>query len=193
MKEIKKSLRADIQKKLAELSPEIRNEQSEMIREQLFNTEEWRQASTIGVTVSRGTEINTYPIIEKAWEEGKTVAVPKCDAKDFSMDFRKLESFDQLEVVYFGLKEPIVEKTERIKPNQIDLLIVPGLLFDEEGFRVGFGGGFYDRYLERYDGKTGSLLHPIQLHPDIPKESFDRPVDFLVFPDRVQYTNRDSK
>ncbi|MCF6137912.1 5-formyltetrahydrofolate cyclo-ligase [Pseudalkalibacillus berkeleyi] len=188
MKELKKKMRMDIQKKLSNLSDGTRDQESVQIREQLFQTDDWKKSDTIGVTVSRGNEINTYPIIEKAWEEGKTVVVPKCHAKDFSMDFRKIDSFEQLEVVYFGLKEPVVEKTELITPDEIDLLIVPGLLFDEEGFRIGFGGGFYDRYLERYTGTTVSLLHPVQLNNDIPRESFDKPVDYLILPKKVHAT-----
>ncbi|MGM7701987.1 5-formyltetrahydrofolate cyclo-ligase [Pseudalkalibacillus sp. Hm43] len=188
MKERKKALRKDMQKRLSELTPDVRANETEQIRQQLFATDQWKQAATIGVTVSRGNEIDTYPIIEKAWSEGKTVAVPKCHAKDYSMDFRKLESFDQLEVVYFGLREPIVEKTTQIEPNEMGLLIVPGLLFDKSGYRVGFGGGFYDRYLDRFTGTTVSLLHSVQLHDEIPRESFDQPVDFLIFPDRVHQT-----
>lgn len=188
MKELKKKMRMDIQKKLSDLSDGIRDLESEQMREQLFQTDIWKNATTIGVTVSRGNEINTYPIIERAWGEEKTVVVPKCHAKDFSMDFRKIDSYEQLEVVYFGLKEPIVEKTELITPEEIDLLIVPGLLFDEKGFRIGFGGGFYDRYLERYPGITVSLSHPVQLNNDIPKEPFDKPVDYLILPKKVHAT-----
>ncbi len=115
-------------------------------------------ASTIAVTISRGLEIPTRPVIEQAWEEGKQVCIPKCDPDTKKMQFRTYQTDDQLETVYAGLLEPVIEKTKEVKPSQIDLMIVPGVCFDTDGFRIGFGGGYYDRYLSDYKGKTVSLL-----------------------------------
>ncbi|WP_261129467.1 5-formyltetrahydrofolate cyclo-ligase [Bacillus sp. Marseille-Q3570] len=181
----KKERRKSTQKKLAGLSKSSKHSDEEKLRQQLFELDVWERSKTVGLTVSRGNEIDTYPIIEKAWQQGKTVVVPKCKAADHSMDFRKLTSFDELETVYFGLKEPIVSKTEVVEPSRIDLLVVPGLLYDQEGFRIGFGGGYYDRYLKRYTGVTLSLLHTVQLTDRVPRESFDQPVEILVLPDKL--------
>ncbi|WP_257345863.1 5-formyltetrahydrofolate cyclo-ligase [Pseudalkalibacillus decolorationis] len=186
----KKEIRQNIQKQLVKMPKRDKEKLSEQIRGKLFATKEWEAAHTIGVTVSRGTEIDTYSIIRRAWEDGKVVAVPKCHPSDFSMSFHKLESFDQLETVYYGLKEPIIEKVEPVFPEQIDLLIVPGLAYDQGGYRIGFGGGYYDRYLQRYSNRTVSLLLPIQLVHDLPKESFDLPIDCLILPDKVKYVRK---
>ncbi|MCF6408475.1 5-formyltetrahydrofolate cyclo-ligase [Pseudalkalibacillus salsuginis] len=185
MMEEKSELRKSTQIKLSALSKSVKEINEEKVRERLFQLEIWNMATTIGVTVSRGNEFNTYPIIEKAWEQKKTVAVPKCNSNDHSMDFRKLTSFDHLEIVYFGLKEPIVSKTVRVEPVEIDLLVVPGLLYDLNGYRIGFGGGYFDRYLKRYNGATISLLHPVQMTARVPTEPFDQPVDRLVLPDEI--------
>ncbi|WP_221565575.1 5-formyltetrahydrofolate cyclo-ligase [Alkalihalobacillus sp. TS-13] len=181
----KKELRKSTQKKLAGLSKSSKHRDEEKTRKQLFELDVWERSKTVGLTVSRGNEFDTYPIIEKAWQQGKSVVVPKCNATDHSMDFRKLTSFDELETVYFGLKEPIVSKTEAVEPGGIDLLVVPGLLYDQDGYRIGFGGGYYDRYLKRYTGLTLSLLHTVQFTDKVPKESFDQPVDILVLPDKL--------
>ncbi|WLD92070.1 5-formyltetrahydrofolate cyclo-ligase [Alkalihalobacillus sp. AL-G] len=183
----KQEIRKSIQKQLVKMPKQEREHLSRHIRDNLFATKEWKSAETIGVTVSRGAEIDTYPIIRRGWEDGKSVVVPKCHPGDFSMDFRKLQSFDELETVYFGLKEPIIEETQSVSPDQIDLLIVPGLAYDESGYRVGFGGGYYDRYLQRYSNRTVSLLFPSQLVNELPRESFDFPVDGLILPDLVKY------
>ena len=98
-------------------------------------------------------EVDTYQIIRKAWDEGKRIVTPKCLPKDRQMDFRVLDRFDQLESVYFGLLEPIESKTVRVDPEEIDLLIVPGMAFERRGFRMGVGGGYYDRFLQALSRK----------------------------------------
>ena len=98
-------------------------------------------------------EVNTYPIIEKAWEEGKKVVVPKCNKEARTMSFRKISNFDQLETVYMNLREPIPALTEEVNADEIDLQIVPGVAYTERGERIGYGGGYYDRYLMHYKGK----------------------------------------
>lgn len=81
---------------------------------------------------------------------------------------------------YFGLDEPDVKKTTPVKKDAIDLLIVPGLVFTKKGYRVGFGGGYYDRYLTDFTQPTVSLVHTKQFVEDFPIEPFDIPVQYLV-------------
>ncbi|WP_229683032.1 5-formyltetrahydrofolate cyclo-ligase [Virgibacillus oceani] len=140
----------------------------------------WNNATTIGITVSNGFEWNTRPIIEAAWAQGKTVSVPKCEPKQKQLTFYQFESDDQLEIVYYNLLEPIPEETKKMDKHDIDLLVVPGLLFDKFGFRIGFGGGYYDRYLTDYANQTVSLASSHQLVDSLPFESFDIPVNQLV-------------
>ena len=84
----------------------------------------------MGLRFQAPPEVDTFQIIRKAWDEGKRIVMPKCLPKDRKMDFRILDRFDQLESVYFGLLEPIESKTVRVDPEEIDLLIVPGIAFD---------------------------------------------------------------
>ena len=96
------------------------------------------------------------------------------------MDFRLITSFDDLETVYMDLKEPIVSRTVSIDKGQIDLQIVPGVVYSDEGFRIGFGGGYYDRYLTDYEGDRVSLAFEIQTSQEVPIEEHDIPVNKII-------------
>ncbi|PKG25731.1 5-formyltetrahydrofolate cyclo-ligase [Niallia nealsonii] len=180
MKQPKYIVRKQIKEKLSILTKEQHIKLSQEIAEKLFADPLFIQANSIGVTISNFPEVDTYEIIRRAWELGKTVSVPKCLPKTKGMAFRKLTSFDQLETVYSGLQEPIEKATEETASREIDLLIVPGLGFTKEGFRLGFGGGYYDRYLMNYVGKTLSLAFEKQLMADLPIEAHDLPVDKMI-------------
>ncbi|RSD27444.1 5-formyltetrahydrofolate cyclo-ligase [Mesobacillus subterraneus] len=176
----KKELRNSVKAKLSELSLPLYEDFSYQVAQQLFQDEDWQKASTIAVTVSKAPEVDTLQIIRKGWEQGKRMVVPKCEPKSRGLDFRELKRFSQLESVYYGLYEPIVSETHQIKPEDIDLVIVPGLAFSKNGFRLGFGGGYYDRFLANYQGNTVSLAFKEQLLPDIPIESHDIPVSKII-------------
>ena len=105
------------------------------------------------------------------------------------MTFREITSFSQLEVVYYGLQEPVEEQTSAVIHNEIDLLFVPGLSFETKGYRLGHGGGYYDRYLAQYQGETVSLAFPVQVVDEIPVEPFDIPVQKIVTNKWVIETN----
>lgn len=150
------------------------------IAKQLFVDALWQEANTIGITVSNHPEVDTYQIIRKAWEQGKRVVVPKCHPKEKQMSFHELKQFTQLESVFYGLLEPIEALTPKVDAADIDLLIVPGLAYSSKGYRLGFGGGYYDRFLSTYKGRTVSLAFPIQLKEDIPIQDHDLPVNKII-------------
>jgi 5-formyltetrahydrofolate cyclo-ligase len=177
----KKELRHDIKKKLELLSEQEQSVFNHQIQDQLFNSGRWNSAKVIGITISRGKEVETRGIIEKAWQEGKKVAVPKCFPNEKRMNFYIItDEYNQLEEVYFGLKEPKVHETTSVEPNQMDLLIVPGICYSENGYRIGYGGGYYDRYLQHFHGDTLSLLFECQLIENISFEKFDIPVKQMI-------------
>lgn len=158
---------------------------SNAILENLYTCEEYTSARTIGVTISRFPEVDTFQLIESAWKSGKRVAVPKCIPSTREMDFRLIRSVDDLEKVYMDLFEPIVDRTISIAKVNIDLQIVPGVIFSDEGFRIGFGGGYYDRYLVDYDGDKLSLAFDVQTSRDVPVENHDIPVNKIITENRV--------
>lgn len=166
--------------KLKGLSPSIKTEIEHQLFTQLISSDFWKNAKTIGITISQANEWDTKSIIEAAWKEDKTIAVPKCFPGKKKLKFYALQSYDQLEVVYFNLLEPKPIKSAMINKNMIDLLIVPGLLFDKQGFRIGFGGGYFDRFLINFPNKSLSLVSELQLVNDLPTESFDLPVQHMI-------------
>ncbi|MCK6257701.1 5-formyltetrahydrofolate cyclo-ligase [Fictibacillus sp. KIGAM418] len=177
----KKNLRKEMKNKLLSLDSTLHKTKSKDIARQLFNMPLWSNAKHIGITISRGFEVDTREIIKKAWVEGKEVSVPKCSTDgERAMDFYKITSFEDLENVYMDLYEPIRSKTQLSSAYNIELMIVPGLIFSPEGYRIGFGGGFYDRYLASYEGNTVSLAFDFQLSHSIPVEPFDIPVQWIV-------------
>ncbi|QOR65528.1 5-formyltetrahydrofolate cyclo-ligase [Cytobacillus suaedae] len=180
MLKTKKQLRAEIKHELLSLSEQSRSRLSAEITENVVKMDEWIQSKTIGITISGEIEPNTTDLIKEAWRSNKRVVVPKCHPTTKTMTFHEITSFDQLEVVYFGLKEPIIDITKEVSQNEIQLLFVPGLFFTIKGFRLGHGGGYYDRYLASYKGTTMSLAFPGQFIDDLPIEPFDLPVQKIV-------------
>ncbi|ART77266.1 5-formyltetrahydrofolate cyclo-ligase [Sutcliffiella horikoshii] len=179
MKE-KSVLRDEMKKKLGGMDRSSHAAKSKDIHDKLFASKEWQHAQAIGVTISRFPEVDTEAIIMRAWEEEKRVAVPKCYPSTKSMEFYFLENLNQLESVYFGLKEPIVKEVELCPKDKLELVLVPGLIFDEEGYRIGFGGGYYDRYLVGYTGSKVSLAFSQQLVKKVPTDYYDIPVHKIV-------------
>lgn len=179
MKE-KSLLRDEMKKILGDMDRSSHDIQSKEIQDRLFSSTEWQNAQTIAVTISRFPEVDTEAIITRAWKEGKKVAVPKCFQKDKSMKFYYLENFNQLESVYFGLKEPIITEVEMCPKDKLELMLVPGLIFDEEGYRIGFGGGYYDRYLVDYTGCKVSLAFSQQMVKKVPADHYDIAVHKIV-------------
>ncbi|MGN5649729.1 5-formyltetrahydrofolate cyclo-ligase [Bacillus sp. Brlt_9] len=180
MREEKVRLRKRIIEHMNSLSEERYTTLSEQIACSLYAQKEWIEAKTIGITLSMENEVNTYPIIEKAWEEGKKVVVPKCNKGTRTISFRQISNFDQLETVYMNLREPIPALTEEVNADEIDLQIVPGVAYTGRGERIGYGGGYYDRYLVHYKGKTLSLAYSFQMVEYIPVEPFDKNVEKII-------------
>ena len=160
---------------------------SQKITDRILSSDEFKNAKTIGLTISRFPEVNTIPLIEAAWTMGKRVVVPKCIRATREMDFRLITSLDDLETVYMDLLEPIISETEAVHRNEIDLQIVPGVVYSNDGYRIGFGGGYYDRYLKKFTGETIFIAFECQIGHAVPIESHDIPVD-KIFTEKRQIT-----
>lgn len=184
----KETLRKSMLLSLEEISWFNRNRIENDLLDHLFESSLWEEASSIGVTVSSRREWDTRSIIEKAWEEDKRVCVPKSIHDTKVLHFYEITSFRQLEKGYFGLEEPLPDKTVRCHGEDMDLLIVPGLVFNRQGYRIGYGGGYFDRFLAGFSGRTVSLLHSCQLVGSFEVEAHDLPVDFLITEDGLIQT-----
>ncbi len=179
----KTTLRNEVREALANMSATTYRDQSFAVAKKVLQEPYIIEANTIGITISNKPELDTIHLIEALWQLGKKVAVPKCNAKTREMSFYAIESFAQLETVYMHLREPIPTECEFVDANEMDIILVPGVVFDIKGYRIGFGGGYYDRYVLNYKkGKLMSLLFDEQLYEQVPIENHDCPVDFIFTP-----------
>ncbi len=147
---------------------------------QLFNDLDFQNAPSIGITLSMNDEIPTFPIINQCWEMGKEVYIPKT-FKDYSMTFVKYTKDTELEESSFGVREPKDYDNNLMDPP--DLLIVPGLAFSEDTkARLGFGAGYFDRYLAKYPTKTIALASSKQYYSKTPWPIYvlDKPIDKII-------------
>lgn len=115
----------------------------------------WKRSIIIGVVRSTFFEFDTKLIFEQAKKDGKKIVVPKSPANK-KMGFYSVDDNTEYEVTTFDVEEPLTN--ELVLSNSIDLIILPGILFNSNGYRIGFGGGYYDRYLKCYDGAVCSLV-----------------------------------
>ncbi|MFC0473525.1 5-formyltetrahydrofolate cyclo-ligase [Halalkalibacter kiskunsagensis] len=180
--EKKQIIRKKVNRALEMLSEKSYTKWSFEIALHLISSTYWKKANVIAFTISRGREVDTYYLIRKAWEEGKRVVVPRANFKTRLMTFYEITRFDHLEERPYSLKEPMVKYCSSVNHAEIDLVIVPGLAFDKNGYRLGFGGGFYDRFLPTVDAITISLAFPCQIVQELPIEKHDRKVDHIISP-----------
>lgn len=170
----KKKLRKIILAELNELNSEVKKQNEEHLLSQLFQSDYFLKAKTVGLTLSQKIEIDTQPIIEKCHALGKKMVIPRTGPQG-KMDFCLYDAATSLETTPFGILEPM-STSPSVDKRQIDLLIVPGVAFSMEGYRIGFGAGFYDRYLADYQGDTVSLALKLQIRNDWTPDSYDIPV-----------------
>lgn len=183
------------------LSPEDRAVAEAAIYEALFSLPAWREASVICGYVSVRGELNTRPILERAALEGKTVALPVTvtDTREGRMIFRALPGGDlgRLVPARFGIPEPdegclTLTNTEFTRA----LVLVPALAFDGEGYRLGYGGGYYDRFLQGLSEAgipvtTVGLAYGVCVTDTLPREPHDIPVRFIIDERRIITTHGD--
>lgn len=181
----KTTLRNKVRQALSTISDEAYRNQSLAVVKKVLQEPYIIEANTIGVTISNKPEVDTILLIEELWQLGKKVAVPKCHPRTREMSFYAIESFAQLETVYMHLREPIPERCEFVDANEMEVILVPGVVFDRYGYRIGYGGGYYDRYVLNYKkGKLLSMLFDEQIIDRVPTEEHDCPVDIIVTPSK---------
>ena len=153
----------------------------ESITQKLLATPEYAEATTVLTYVSVSSEVSTRMIIERALRDGKTVAVPRC-LPGHRLEFAAITSLEQLVAAPFNLLEPskdLSALTEDQMNNSI--CIVPAIFVDTKGYRLGYGAGFYDRFLSTYSGKKICLAYQQNLSKtELPHTEFDVPVDMII-------------
>ena len=178
MKHQKKNLRSQIRKKAAELPEAYCTSADEGIGRYVMSLAEYQKAKTVFCYVGAKREINTRPILEKILRDGKRLGVPKC-IEEGIMEVREIDSFECLEEGAYGIPEPKAFCV-CIRPEEIDLALIPCLSCSHDGKRLGYGGGYYDRYLERADFTKVVLCRERLTEEEIPMDSLDTTMDIVV-------------
>ncbi|MEJ8776532.1 5-formyltetrahydrofolate cyclo-ligase [Pseudogracilibacillus sp. ICA-222130] len=185
---MKQTIRTNMIEKLSLLSKEEKKAIETSLLEQFKKSNLWIKPTTIGITISHRFEWETRNIIQFLWEKGKRVVVPKVHTDDKSMQFYELKNFAHVTKGHANILEPNTSLTTPVAQEDIELLIVPGIVFNVAGYRIGFGGGYYDRFLMKYDKTTVSFASEQQLRKDLPVEAHDIPVQYIVTEDKVWKT-----
>ena len=145
----------------------------------LINSREFLTADTILLYYPTKNEISPLPIFEICLKMGKTVAFPICQKESTTLLFRKTSALNELFLSSFGIFEPTSD-SEQITPNEKTLCVVPALLFSQNGHRLGYGKGYYDRFLKNFNGTSAGLSYSSLVLDSIPHDEHDVPLDMIV-------------
>lgn len=163
------------------LGPIERAAWTEAIAARLESLPAWRDAAVVHSYVGAvDGEVGTREIVERALAAGRTVACPRVRWDPPRLESWAIRSLDDLVEGRRGLWEPDPGRARLVPESALDLVVVPGLAFDRRGGRVGFGAGFYDRFLAGLDATTIGLAFSLQIMERLPVEPHDVPVDWVV-------------
>ena len=178
----KRELRKIMRSKRNQLLTEQKEKYDKVIFDKVISNPMYLNAKVLFVYVSYENEVNTHEIINHSLLSGKIVCVPKVISNDMGMAAIEIKNFNELTPGAYGILEPSSHKGIVIAPEKIDMTILPGLAFDKLGGRLGYGGGFYDRYLSatRNDSNKIALGYNFQLVDKVPTEDFDIPIDDVI-------------
>lgn len=174
----KKDLRRVMgEKKRAMTAAEI-EARSAVLAQKLYETPQYRAAESVYIYIAFNQEVRTLPIIRRAWAEGKRVACPKI--VDGVMRFIWVDDLDALAPqVPYGFPEPVANNP--VADDDAALILVPGLAFDDRGYRLGYGGGYYDGWLSNHPGHpTVALCFSFQRVEALALEAHDMPVEWVI-------------
>ena len=185
IRKIKTDIRNSCKQKRRDLDPEERKKIDSQIYTRLINLWKYRDCETLLAYISGDIEVDTKMIIEDALKRGKRVAVPRCIEGTRNMEFYYITSYDDLEKGSYGILEPKRDKCEKLTDYSSGLCLIPALTFDKEGYRLGFGKGYYDRFLAKFKGETAGLCYECCISQKLPRGKFDRSADVVVTEKRI--------
>ena len=186
---VKKLLRQQIRAALAELSDQEKAWSDRELIARFLEHPALEGKDTVLLYWGVGTEIDTAGLIETLLAQGRRVCLPKC-LPDHEMEARLIRGPEDLEPDAYGIPAPR-DGCETVPRDKLDLILVPGLCFDSRGSRLGQGGGYYDRYLEDYEGVTVGLCREDFFQINRPREPFDAWVRYVLTEEGQVWPNLD--
>lgn len=174
----KKELRRQIREQKRAMTEAEIVAASQRLGELFLNCSQYREAKTIYGYLPYNQEVRTVPMLEQAMKDGKRVAVPKCYGDQ--MRFIYMDDLSKVEKGYANIPEPIAD--DPVADDKTALVLMPGMAFTTDGKRMGYGGGFYDKFLAAEpDHPTVALCYAFQMVEDLPTEDYDIPVDCVLW------------
>lgn len=177
---MKRQLRQQLLTTLHEMSQGQYQERSARLHQNLLASFSFTPNHLIGCTISRFPEPDTRALIEYFWHHDIPVAAPVAHPKTKEMTFYRIRSWEDVREGYKGIQEPCIKASTIVSKNDFTHILVPGVVFDRQGYRIGFGGGFYDRFLADCHATTISLAFQEQVRPHHQLEKHDIPVSWIV-------------
>ena len=179
----KAQLRACMREKRRSLLKEEQESAARAVFEQLAAFEPYKKADKVMAYMACRGELSLEPVIRDALSSGKTLLLPRCEAPGI-MTARRIACMEDLEPGSYGLPEP-KDSCAAVNPQEIDLILVPGVAFDRAGHRIGQGGGYYDRFLEKSGALRVGICHEFALIDAVVHEAHDRMMDNVITPGRM--------
>lgn len=190
LQNVKNQLREKYRKRRLSMTTAERLSAHQNIAKHLYELSEYQNNNTILFYVSKSIEVDTYNLISTALKDGKSVGVPRCIAGTRNMIFYYITSLDDLEKGSFGVYEPKTETCVVVTDMSQGLCVVPGMAFDINGYRLGYGKGYYDRFLSIFQGDVVGLCYSNCICQQLPRGLYDRNVDILVTDQFICNTKR---
>jgi 5-formyltetrahydrofolate cyclo-ligase len=186
----KSEIRRSILARRDALSKKQRAEKSKAIMDRLFAFANFLESRIVIFYLSHKSEVDTEPMVKKALALEKIIALPLIDEEKKEIVPLKIDNLDRdTGPGYRGIREPIRQRCKEIPVQHVNLAIIPGIAFDERGGRIGYGTGFYDRFIPDLDVTTRkvALAFECQIVPQIPMEPHDRYTDIIITEKRIIY------
>lgn len=179
--EIKKALRREYSEKRKAILPEEKEKRDSDICRFATNLASFRYADCVLMYAPMKDEINIFPIAEKALAAGKRVFFPKCNKENRSMTYREVTDLSQLSPCAYGILEPSDDAPAYAPDNSRPAIcFIPAILFDVCGYRVGYGGGYYDRFLPSFKGSKIGVIYSDFILNRVPRGFYDLRVDIML-------------
>lgn len=174
-----------------ELSSQKVQDLSVSVIDRLTATEEYKNSKNIFVFVSTNNEVSTHNFIKNSIYLGKNIYIPYVNSEKKSMLATKLDAFEDLEMGFYDILSLPKSKLNEVNPENLDLIVVPGLIFGKNFYRIGYGGGYYDKYLSNNNIKATKIgiCFEFQIVDKVEFDIFDIPVDMIIT-EKEEYERR---
>lgn len=179
IKQSKDQIRNIAKKYRLNMEPSQKQNLDKILQENFIISDFYKDSELLLAFVSKKIEVSTELIIKTALNDGKRLALPRCKEEN-QMDFYYVEDTSQLIKGSYDLLEPDIEKCSIVSNFANSVCLVPGLVFDREGYRLGFGKGYYDRFLLEFNGITVGICYGKCIENKLPRGYYDRPVNAVI-------------